>query len=132
MYKRLVKAYVKDELEKGKNIDKIRKKLLKSGYKEKDVNSVLRTYEFREKDLMNKGEEVAVEGTTSKIWLVVALVIIVINAAFFYYYFTNPNYVLVRETPTGLVVEDITEEELRNLEMSLNASNGVEGLTEIS
>ncbi len=132
MYKRLVKAYVKDELEKGKNIDKIRKKLLKSGYKEKDVNSVLRTYEFREKDLMNKGNEVAVEGTTSKIWLIVAVVVLLVNAAFFYYYFNNANYVLVSETPTGLVTTRISAEELRILEESLNVSDKVEGLTGIS
>lgn len=132
MYKRLVKAYIKDELEKGKSIDKIRKTLLKSDYNETDVNSVLRTYEFREKELINKGNEVAVAGTTSKIWLVVALVVIVINAAFFFYYFNNTNYVLVSETPTGLVTTEISEEEFRNLESSLNVSDDVDGLVEIS
>lgn len=132
MYKRLVGEYVKDELKKGRTIEQIKKRLIDIGYRERDVDVVLRGFEFRERDLRNKESGLVIRRTTANIWLVLALIIIVVNAAFFLYYFSNPSYVLVKETPTGFVTEGITKEELRNLEESFNVSDETEGLVEIS
>lgn len=130
MYKKVVGSYVKDELKSGKTIEQIRKRLMKVGYNERDVNSVLREYEFRETDLKNKENYIRAHRITTNVWLIVAIAIIIVNAVFFFYYFNDTNYVLVRETPTGLVVEDITREEFINLENSFNVSS--EGLSKIS
>lgn len=133
MYKRVVGEYVEDELKKGKTIDQIRKRLIKVGYRKRDVDSILRTFEYREADLKQREHKISLAKTNVHILLSIVLVIAIINAAFFFYYFSSPDYVLVRETPTGLVTEDITKEELRNLEMSLNMTNSsMEGMSEIS
>lgn len=132
MYKRVVGEYVKDELKKGKTIEQIRKRLIKLGYKEKDVDEVLRGFEYREADLKQKERKVSIAKTRVHVLLSLMLIIVVVNAAFFFYYFSNPKYVLVRETPTGLVTTKITEEELMNLEKSLNISESSEGLSRIT
>lgn len=133
MYKRVVGEYVEDELKKGKTIDQIRMRLIKVGYRERDVDNVLRTFELRESDLANKGERLAVQRTRVYVLFAIIFLVTVVNAAFFFYYFSEPDYILVRETPTGLVTVDVTKEEFRNLQESLNVSNGSgEGLGEIS
>lgn len=132
MYKRLVSSYIKDELKKGKTIGQIRKKLLKAGHPEKDVDNVLRTYEFKEKDLKNKAQTLQTTKTKVNFTVAIIIIVIIINLAFFFYYASNPNYILVRQTSTGLVTEPITKQELQNLEQSLNLSDSEEGLSEIS
>ncbi len=132
MYKRVVGEYVKDELRKGKAIEQIRKRLVKSGHDKKEVDEVLRTFEYRETDLKNKGNMLATQRTRVHMLLAIILLISIINLVFFFYYFSNPDYVLIRETPTGFVTTGITEEELRNLESSLNVSGSIGGLSKVS
>ena len=133
MYKRIVGEYVKDELKKGKTVDDVRKQLLKSGHNKKDVSEILRSFEYREKDLENKRDIITTQRTRAHMLLAIILLISVINVAFFFYYFSNPDYVLIEETPTGLVTREITKGEFRNLENSLNESDSsIEGLWKVS
>lgn len=133
MYKRLVGEYIKDELKKGETIDQIRKRLIKTGYDKKDVDEVLRTFEYKEADLKNKGNRLAIKRMRVHVLLVIILLVSVINAAFFFYYFSNHNYILVRETPTGFITTTATEEELQNLEQNINRTNSsLEGLSKIT
>ena len=132
MFKRLVSEYVSDELKKGKCLAKIKKKLLQSGYKENDVDEVLRSFELREADLHTKEKKVFRTKTKVQVVLLIIVILALVNAVFFYSFFSDPNYVLVEETPTGLVMRSISEEELSDMQKGLNASHSVEGLLGIS
>ena len=125
MHKRIVGHYVEQELKKGKTLEQIRKKLIKSGHDSKEVAELFRTYELRENDLMQRERKLSKAIAGMKIATSVALVFLVINAAFFFYYFNSPHYVLVRETPTGLMTEPITRAELKNIENSFNVSENI-------
>jgi hypothetical protein len=133
MFKRLVGAYVKDEICKGKSLKQIRKQLLKSGYKKDEVDEVLRTYEYREEDLKQKEKKVTKTKTRVHVLLSVIIILAIVNAIFFYNYFSNPNYVLVEQSPTGLVMRTVSENELKNIQQDLNiTSSDAEGLPSIS
>ena len=133
MYKRVVSAYVEEELRKGVTIEEIKKRLVYIGYKEEDVSDVLRTFEFREADLNNKESKVETQRTKVHLMLAIILLFTILNTTFFFYYWSAPDYLLIKETPTGLVTEGVTEEEIRSSESSFNASNrSVEGLKGIS
>ena len=117
MRKRVVSEYIDDELRKGKNIEQIRKRLLVVGYNTNDVDDVLRDFKYREARINDE------EGKLKRNLVIsgaILLIIILVNATIFLYQSSNPNYVLVKETPTGLITEPITKEELQNLEESFN------------
>ena len=125
MYKRVVSGYVEDEIKKGKTINQVRKDLIKLGYNKEDVEEVLRAFEIRESDLRSKEDRLKNTKTKLSILLLIILVVVIINLTLFFRYSSN-NYILVKETPTGLVTQTITKEELQSLEKNLNLSNSSE------
>jgi len=125
MYKRVVSEYVEDEIKKGKTINQVRKDLIKLGYNKEDVEEVLRAFEIRESDLKVKEGRLKNTKTRLSILLLIILVVVIINLTLFFRY-SSTNYILVKETPTGLVTQTITKEELQSLEKNLNLSNSSE------
>lgn len=117
MYKKVVSEYVSDELNKGKTIDSIRAKLVTCGYQQDDIDEVLRSFEHREAHLKNVETKIKRHTAITAGFI---LLVIVINAFFFIHYLTDPNYVLVKETPNGLVTQSITQEELDSLQKQFN------------
>lgn len=122
MYKRLVSNYVTDELRKGKTIDQIRKRLTKVGYNKKDLDEVLRTFEYRETDLKNREHRLEGIKTGLKIVFSIIFVLAIINVTFFFYYFSDSYDLFGGGIPTGMSVANTTKEE-PHLEKDLNISN---------
>ncbi|MBW2981017.1 hypothetical protein KY360_06395 [Candidatus Woesearchaeota archaeon] len=122
MYRRIVAEYIEDELKKGKTIVQVRKRLTKVGYDKKDLNEVLRTFEYREGDLKNREVKLETTKTRLNVLFVVSLAIIVMNAAFFFYYAYSQD-MSFGGIPTGLTIANTTVEEPQPLEKNLSISN---------
>ncbi len=107
MYKRLIKDFVKTEIEKGVPLEKIRKYLLKCGYNANDIDEILREYEIRENEIKIQRELLNKSRTRLKVLSAVIILLLVGNFVFFYFngftLYSNTN------TITGYMATDKQE-----------------------